>query len=305
MNKEEEEAGSRLLEFGSNYTKVLREGEKYRLGRAGKGIEWADRVWNPVWGCNYKCKYCYARRFAKRIYETIAGFEGVDSGRLWRFEPTVFPRRLNVEFPAKPCVVFVDSMSDWKWWQPETKIIALELMRQNPHLLFVILTKGLDAYDSEVVPGEAVITYPSLSNVVLGITIENPYQLMQYVINHKRHNVMGANSKHLLCLEPFFGGYYDEKWLTEFDYVIAGGMTGKRYLTNDYVIETREFNDLVEKCEKLEIPLFLKDNLWKYVAKVGSVMSREEFWGEMEHGRHGFDGGERTGEERGGEQIEN
>jgi DNA repair photolyase len=30
-------------------------------------IDWCTHVWNPVWGCENNCPYCYARKISKRF----------------------------------------------------------------------------------------------------------------------------------------------------------------------------------------------------------------------------------------------
>ena len=35
-------------------------------------IDWADSTWNPVTGCFHGCKYCYAKRIARRFGDSAA-----------------------------------------------------------------------------------------------------------------------------------------------------------------------------------------------------------------------------------------
>ena len=73
-------------------------------------IEWADRTWNPVTGCEKVspgCHHCYAERFAERFRGT--------PGHPWEpgFDLTLRPERLGWPRTVKqPSVVFVGSMTD-------------------------------------------------------------------------------------------------------------------------------------------------------------------------------------------------
>ena len=65
-------------------------------------IEWADEVWNPVWGCLNNCPYCYARSIAKRFGKT--------NGEQ-KFIPVWRDSAFNRKFAKSTKRVFVNSMS--------------------------------------------------------------------------------------------------------------------------------------------------------------------------------------------------
>ena len=70
------------------------------------GIEWTDKTWNPITGCNKispGCLHCYAEALTKRFPK------GFPNG----FDLTLHPDRLDT--PKKwrnPSRIFVNSMSD-------------------------------------------------------------------------------------------------------------------------------------------------------------------------------------------------
>lgn len=74
------------------------------------GIEWTEKTWNPLTGCDKisaGCKHCYAETLSKRLH--AAGNPRYKNG----FELTLHWDKLDE--PAKwrdPTVVFVNSMSD-------------------------------------------------------------------------------------------------------------------------------------------------------------------------------------------------
>lgn len=72
-------------------------------------IEWTDKTWNPVAGCNKispGCKNCYAANIAETRF---GGGKGFPDG----FAVTLHPERLLQVTPRqKPKMIFVNSMSD-------------------------------------------------------------------------------------------------------------------------------------------------------------------------------------------------
>jgi len=96
-------------------------------------IEWADEVWNPVWGCFNHCPYCYASKIAKRFGQTQEQREFIPS---WRED------NYNRPFAKSTKRVFVNSMSDPMYWFPAWMEFVLERIRQHPEIQFIFLTKA-------------------------------------------------------------------------------------------------------------------------------------------------------------------
>ncbi|KKM83143.1 hypothetical protein LCGC14_1312310, partial [marine sediment metagenome] len=96
------------------------------------------KTWNPIVGCKHGCKYCYAKRIAKR-------FKMIPE---WT-EPMFFEKRLADPCKwQKPATIFVGSMSDiFGEWIPDewiNKIIRVTI--ENPQHKFMFLTKNPQRY---------------------------------------------------------------------------------------------------------------------------------------------------------------
>lgn len=119
---------------------------KQRKPNGSRGIEWTDYTWNPVQGCEHKCRWempdgstakCYAEvianRVAQRIY--VNGFEH----HYWNPHKLKEPVKLN-----QPARIFLDSMSDLMGhWVPAEQIEqVLNICRQAHWHHFQLLTKN-------------------------------------------------------------------------------------------------------------------------------------------------------------------
>lgn len=156
-------------------------------------IEWSQKVWNPVRGCDIysdECKNCYAMRQAHRFAGSGGRYEGLTkltkAGPVWTGEVRIQPGQLGAPMQwKKGWRVFVNSMSDLFYgdeadrrraeqrgmpFKPvPTEFIraCFEVMASCPRHTFQILTKR---------PGRvpAVLDemgLPALSNVLIGCSV--------------------------------------------------------------------------------------------------------------------------------------
>lgn len=114
--------------------------------KTGRGIEWTDYTWNPVKGCQHRCRWempdgttaiCYAEAVAEGIASPAypMGFEH----HYWN--PHVLDAPLAVKTPSR---IFLDSMSDLMGhWVPDAQIEAvLDACRESHWHTFQLLTKN-------------------------------------------------------------------------------------------------------------------------------------------------------------------
>lgn len=108
---------------------------------ASTKIEWCDRAWNPISGCqptSSGCLNCYAKRMAPRLAGRY-GYPADDP-----FRPTMHPDKLpNPLHWKKPAIVFVNSMGDLFHKDIPDEFIAavFGVMAASPQHFFIVLTK--------------------------------------------------------------------------------------------------------------------------------------------------------------------
>lgn len=107
-------------------------------------IEWTERTWNPVTGCDLVspgCANCYAKTMSRRLCAM-----GVPEYRRG-FEVAVHPHKFDLPRAVKkPTMWFVNSMSDFfhEKVTHEERDAMMAVMRETPHHTYQILTKRAD-----------------------------------------------------------------------------------------------------------------------------------------------------------------
>ncbi len=104
-------------------------------------IGWCSMTLNPVIGCKNNCDYCYAKRINDR-FKFTKDFSILE----WREKS--FQKRL----PKKPQRIFVGSMSEIYYWEPEWMEMVIEKTKQYPQHVFQFLTKFPEVYADWVFP---------------------------------------------------------------------------------------------------------------------------------------------------------
>lgn len=119
---------------------------KQKKASGSRGIEWTDFTWNPVRGCQHKCRWqmpdgstaeCYAETIAERIAQRTysQGFEH----HYWN--PNVLNEPLKIKDSSH---IFLDSMSDLMGhWVPKEEVEqVLDICRKASWHKFQLLTKN-------------------------------------------------------------------------------------------------------------------------------------------------------------------
>jgi protein gp37 len=126
-------------------------------------IEWADRVWNPVVGCDKVspgCANCYAEAMTMRFPDAFPN----------GFNLTLRPDRMDdPKGWRKPGLIFVNSMSDLFHEDIPFDYLQriFEVMRETPWHIYQVLTKRHD---------RLVELAPQLEwadNIWMGVSVES------------------------------------------------------------------------------------------------------------------------------------
>jgi len=205
-------------------------------------IEWTERTWNPVTGCNKiseGCRHCYAEMMTRRLYSM--------GNQKYRnnFTPTEHPEDLQEPFKwKKPSKVFVCSMSDLFNEEISFEFVdqVFEVIRQTPIHTYQILTKRAirmaEYFKKREVP----------ANVWIGVTVEN--KKARERVDSIRH--IDATVKFLSC-EPLLEDLGVMN-LSGIDWIIVGGESGvsARPMDEQWAV------NLLNQARKESIPFFFK-----------------------------------------------
>lgn len=254
------------------------------MGKKTK-IDWCDASWNPVTGCLHGCKYCYARRIARRFCTNEHGKDDVGVahpctgdcqfcseldglefvGQKWRwnhnkkepypygFWPTFHPHRLDE--PArwtKPRTIFVCSMADLfgNWVEDEWITEVFDACRKAPQHRYLFLTKNPQRYDDLAKKG----LLPGDKNFWYGTSTPTPVDPYWF---SDAHNVFTSIEP---ILAPF--GYYswrEQEVPTMPKWAIIGAETGNR---KDKVAPEKSWIlDFAKSCKENGIAVFMKESL--------------------------------------------
>jgi protein gp37 len=161
------------------------------------------------------------------------------------FEPHWREKNFNRSMPKEPSRIFVNSMSDVEWWEPEWWHRVMRRIGENPEHDFLFLTKNPAAYR---------VTDPHPywpSNCWLGVTVTTERECYEL-----QAELPASAEIKFLSIEPILGQIAPEMIdPTVIDWVILGAESGHR---KNRVIPPPEW---IEPFLSLEIPLYMKHNL--------------------------------------------
>lgn len=224
-------------------------------------IEWTEKTWNPVTGCDKVskgCKFCYAEVLAKRLKAMknpryLNGFkltlheDKVDEPRRWR----------------KGRVVFVNSMSDLFHKDVPLEFIqsVFKTMNETPQHIYQVLTKRSERL------AEISDKLNWTDNIWMGVSIEDTEVLIRMDDLKK----CGAKTK-FISAEPLLGALNNME-LSGIDWVIVGGESGfkARPMEKEWVV------DIKNQCDEQGVAFFLKQ--WGGVnkKKTGNLLDGQKY----------------------------
>jgi len=229
-------------------------------------IDWCDYVWNPVWGCLNNCEYCYARKLARRFWKKIyeKEWEYLDKQdllennsqllileeKLKNFKPIFLESNFNKPFPKKPARIFVNSMSECAFWINIWWKAVLEKIYTYPQHIYIFLTKFPSFFPFREIP----------ENIWVGVSIDDTtkWKMWQDLVV----KIPYGDGKAFISFEPLLN--FDESDLSNLfnpkpDWVIIGSQTNPLKLP-----EKEWVAGIIKEARENEIPVFVKENLWKY-----------------------------------------
>jgi protein gp37 len=138
-------------------------------------IPWCDHMWNPWWGCSKipnrrECDNCYANGFAKRVGANVWGPRAtrrIASPKIWT-DPYTWDRAAAEKGVRASvfCMSMGDLFEDLRDLD-EPRERAWEVMRETPHLTWLLLTKRMDNVPAMFPPDLSAVR----SRMLIGATI--------------------------------------------------------------------------------------------------------------------------------------
>jgi len=210
-------------------------------------IEWTHafgpgtgRTWNPVVGCTHGCRYCYARRQARRQRQNCQ--------RCYDFVPHLHPERLDEPLRRrKPTGIFLGSMCDL--WDPqvqqEWRDRVWDVCARTPQHQYFALTKRPDLVTAaDCLP----------PNVLLGFSAEGQREFDRHI--GSLANQVGDRET-MVSIEPLLWPVSSIIGMGSRDWLIVGAETGP----GAFVPPAEWVEQIVYLCRERTCPVFIKDSL--------------------------------------------
>lgn len=234
------------------------------------GPEWVDHDWNPITGCKFGCKYCYApkiasrfsgdvrlNKMAKKDYTIVDGVyvleepmkneTGNNLGYPFGFEPTFHMHRLDTMSKIKTGNnILVGTMGDmFGNWIPDNMLdIVFERCEEYERNNYLFLTRNPERYCQYRVPMRKNLWY--------GTTVTSGKDVDRISC------LPGKNA--FVAIEPLLGEIKGAElgfMIDSVEWVIIGAQTGYRAPKPKSVWVQR----IVEAAQKKGKPVFMLDSL--------------------------------------------
>ncbi|GAI63917.1 unnamed protein product, partial [marine sediment metagenome] len=166
------------------------------------------------------------------------------------FEPIFLESNFNKEFPQKTQKIFIDSMSEIRFWREEWLLKIFKKIEEYPQHNFQFLTKYPYIYHRYEFP----------SGSWLGFTVNNMKDLADGIPHIEKVRTMNLSEKYLyyICIEPILEEI-NPLGILFIDWVILGAETGNR---KNKIIPKREWIEkIADYCKRDKIPIYLKGSL--------------------------------------------
>lgn len=207
-------------------------------------IEWCDKTLNPVVGCSFNCRYCYARRIFYRFNKTGKRFE----------DPEFFSERLKQMADPAPSRIFLTSMSDPADWEPDWIKHIVAAMTENPQHQYLLLSKRPECYAKFWYSQGGAMWKPE--NVWFGATITQQDELGRLARLPMKRRFISIEP----ILEPIDLSDRPTRAVYAFaDWVILGAETG--FSTGKVMPKWDWIKQIVDYCDAAGVPVFMKDSL--------------------------------------------
>ena len=252
-------------------------------------IEWTDATWNVAIGCTKVspgCKFCYMMRdMGGRFKKDVNGTVTRTSKQTFN-QPLKWQKKGITSGDGSPLKVFTSSLTDvWHESIDTYRNEIWDIIEQCPDLIFQVLTKRAERIADHI---------PSCGlpyNVWTGVSVESQEQIERAKILCE---TLGLTTR-FLSLEPLIGpvdlSYVFKYYPGKINWVIVGGESGNE--TGKFSYRKSEYEwylDIIECCDKYNIPVFLKQvgthlaKKWHYQDKHGrdrnewpAILDRRDF----------------------------
>lgn len=227
-------------------------------------IDWCTHTWNFIHGCNTGgCFYCYAQKLAQRWSNVeTKDYHWLDQNGLHPFTPMYNPVSLNkgihkLKHARKPMRIFIGSMgdilSDAFVSRDEARVTSDDILymvsniaRENQMHTFILLSKRPERY-----------TVDMPKNVWMGTSIDS----WNDQCRNRVYDLIDApsNGRRWLSIEPLLDPAFHLKTVefTALEWIVVGGLS-----QGNIPERCRNSVDwIIEKCSRMKIPIFVKDNL--------------------------------------------